>query len=438
MITYIKSSLDRIKAEDELIQKTSLKLHSTLKQQRTKTSWFMKGSRWNMKKIVAVSCAVVFACGLTIGGYAYNRRPVAYLSLDINPSVELGVNSAGKVVSADGYNADGKTILKGENLNNTDVKTAVDDLVKAASSDGFISSDGSTVIAITSETDDSNEAKQLEDTAEQGANDALTSADKTAVVYTTNVALARRDEARKLGITPGKLNLIQKLLALDPTATVDQYKDAKVTDIMKKIIALKKAGAADTGSGTAGNTSSAAGSSSGTVISSDTAASSATVAASSEDENDNAKIEKAVTQSVQNANRKAVSCAQPSSAAPAAKSNNGQGKASTASSKSNGNSKAGQNQSNAAASGSKASVNNGNGNGNFNANGNGKGNGNGNGSIKAKTTVATTAVSAAPVCSKTSANANANVKASSNANPTAAAKANDNGKEHANSHSAIK
>lgn len=59
--------------------------------------------------------------------------------------------------------------------------------------------------------------------------------EKDAVLHTDNVALARRDDARDLGITPGKLNLIQKLQAVDPTVVVDDYKDATVKSIMSAI-----------------------------------------------------------------------------------------------------------------------------------------------------------------------------------------------------------
>jgi hypothetical protein len=165
---------------------------------------------------------------------------VAYISLDINPSVELGVNAFNKVVSAAGYNEDGKTILKGQNILYSDIKEAISKLVISASGKGFVADNGSTIISVTSETDNASAAANLEKAAEQGANDALTETGDTAVIYKDNVALSRRDEAKKLGITPGKLNLINKLQAVDPSATVDQYKDAKVTDIMKKVVELKK------------------------------------------------------------------------------------------------------------------------------------------------------------------------------------------------------
>lgn len=234
MKMLIKSALNQVKAETNLKNTTREAL------ERRKNIYGKKGANRQMKKYVLAACAFILLCSLSVGGYFYYRTPVNYLSLDINPSVELGINAFGRVVSATGYNADGTTILKGQDVINCSVKDAVKDLVSSAAKNGFINRDGSTIISLTAETNNSETASNLEENSEQGAQEATNSAHVTAVVFKTNVALARRDEARKLGITPGKLNLIQKLQALDATATVDEYRDAKVTDIMKKIIGLNQ------------------------------------------------------------------------------------------------------------------------------------------------------------------------------------------------------
>jgi hypothetical protein len=192
-----------------------------------------------MKKHYVVTIAAAIVCSFSVGVYAYCKAPVSYLSLDINPSVELGINAFGKVVSVSAYNEDGKTILEGQDVINSDVEDAVSTLVTSAAEEGFIADDGSTVIAVTSETDNEKAGEDLETAAEDGANAAIEESGETAEVLKENVALARRDEARALGITPGKLNLIQKLQALDPAITVDEYKDAKVTEIQKKFVELK-------------------------------------------------------------------------------------------------------------------------------------------------------------------------------------------------------
>lgn len=238
METRFKSALNRITASDDLKETTRAYVSGTLASniapvRKSQKSLFAR-------RAVAAACALLLVSSISGGAYAYYKTPVSYLSLDINPSVELGVNGFGNVVSATAYNNDGRAILAGQDVKGSSVKEAVSKLVQSAAQKGFVADDGSTVIAVTSETDNGSTAAHLEDAAAQGADDAVKAEGDTASVQKENVALERRDEARKLGITPGKLNLIEKLQALDPTITVDQYKDAKVTDIMKKFVTLKK------------------------------------------------------------------------------------------------------------------------------------------------------------------------------------------------------
>lgn len=236
METTFKSAMNRVHADENLKRKTA----EYLMKNETTQSTNKERAKTSFKRIAVAACSVALLGIAAVAVSAY-RIPTSYLSLDINPSVELGINTFGKVISAEAYNKDGETILNGQNVINGDVQSAVDTLVKSAAQNGFVAQDGSTVIAVTSETDNSTTASELETAAAQGAEAAVKAEGKTAAVQKDNVALERRDEARKLGITPGKLNLIQKLQTLDPSITVSEYKDAKVTDIMKKFVELKKA-----------------------------------------------------------------------------------------------------------------------------------------------------------------------------------------------------
>ncbi|WP_310831355.1 anti-sigma-I factor RsgI family protein [Paenibacillus pedocola] len=236
MISRFKSAINQIKAEEALISRTEVFLKDALMKENTKN---IKYSHWRTffmkKKLVAAACMATLIVGGGGAAYGYYQTPVSYLSLDINPSVEIGVNAFDKVVKVKGINDDGNKILAKINIKGSNVTVAVSTLVYSAVDNGFIAVDGSSVVSLTSETDDSNTAAELENDAETGANQALQETDTTATVIKDNVALARRDQARALGISPGKLNLINKLQKVDPTATVDQYKDASVKDIMKTI-----------------------------------------------------------------------------------------------------------------------------------------------------------------------------------------------------------
>ncbi|OOM82174.1 hypothetical protein CLPUN_04580 [Clostridium puniceum] len=194
-----------------------------------------------MKKKIALALSVAVVLSLAGGGYAYAKTPVVYVSMDINPSVELGVNAFDTVVSVEAYNEEGKTILEGTDLLDSKVNDAVSTVISNAISDGYINEDGSSVIEITTSTNKTTGAAvKLDESLKNIVDETLSNNDVQAEVETENVALARRDEARKLGITPGKLNLIQKLQVLDPAITVEEYKNSSVKDIQKKTKELRK------------------------------------------------------------------------------------------------------------------------------------------------------------------------------------------------------
>ena len=194
-----------------------------------------------MKRKIALVLSVVALSSLGGGVYAHAKTtPVAYVSVDINPSIELSVNTFDQVISAESYNEDGKKVLEDTNLVNSDVDDAVKNIITNAVSDGYIKEDGTSAVEITTATDKDNVATKLDESLKQIADKSLEENNIEATVETQNVALSRRDEARKLGITPGKLNLIQKLQELDPTINVEDYKSSSVKDIQKKTKELKK------------------------------------------------------------------------------------------------------------------------------------------------------------------------------------------------------
>jgi hypothetical protein len=195
-----------------------------------------------VKRKIALALSGALILSLGGGGFAYAKTtPVAYVSMDINPSVELGVNTFNEVVSAEAYNEDGKKVLEGTNLIKTDVDKAVSTIITNAIEDGYVKEDGTSGIEIATASDKDKVADKLEETVKEVVNKTLEDNEVDATVEAEKVALQRRDEARKLGITPGKLNLIQKLQELDPSIKVEDYKSSSVKEIMKKTNELRKA-----------------------------------------------------------------------------------------------------------------------------------------------------------------------------------------------------
>jgi hypothetical protein len=296
----IKLSVDlatKDRIEKSLMKKTGF--YSEKSERKNKINNIIGGIFMKKKIALALSAAVVLS--LAGGGYAYAKTPVAYVSVDINPSVELGVNAFDTVVSVEAYNEDGKNVLEGTDLLNTKIDQAVSTVISNAIEDGYIKEDGSSVIGITTSTDKTTGAAvELDESLKNVVDETLTNNDVQAEVQTENVALARRDEARKLGITPGKLNLIQKLQALDPAITVEEYKNSSVKDIQKKTKELRKNSDSETTTEDSTSTSITTGISDVSVTNDTTANVSTEAAISSETTGDSNKAAIVETEEINN------------------------------------------------------------------------------------------------------------------------------------------
>ena len=91
----LKQAFDAVHAEEALKERTK--------------AFVAQQTRGHARRRPALrpSLAAAFACLclLFTGGYWLYFTPTATISIDINPSIELGVNRFNRVVSVEGYNA---------------------------------------------------------------------------------------------------------------------------------------------------------------------------------------------------------------------------------------------------------------------------------------------------------------------------------------------
>lgn len=188
------------------------------------------------RKRLALSFSIIF---LFIGcTYTFAKTPIAFVSLDINPSIEIGINIFERVVSYNPYNNDGSKILFKNAVTNIDAESAVNNLIYSAIHEGYISEDGSTRICIAVATN-MNKYLKYENYLKYAATDTLEKNNLYSDIDTTTLSLQERKEAKSLDISSGKLNLIKELQSLDSNIKVDDYKNSSITDIYNKYLELK-------------------------------------------------------------------------------------------------------------------------------------------------------------------------------------------------------
>lgn len=191
------------------------------------------------KKLLAFgSAAACFAFLIGGGTYAY-YTPYSYVSLDVNPSIEYSINVFDKVLSASGVNDDGTAIVDEINLDNLENKSIEDAItltVDQITEEGYLDS-GEGGIVITTSSDNEDAADELAQDLEETATETVEENAVEAVVTTEAVGAERVAKARELGVTPGKLNLVEKLMessADSESIDMNEWLHKSVKEIMKQ------------------------------------------------------------------------------------------------------------------------------------------------------------------------------------------------------------
>lgn len=197
----------------------------------------IKENRKIGSKLITGAASLVAAMAIcTIGAFAY-YTPTDYVSLDVNPSVEYSINMFNRILDVKAVNDDGEEILSSLDLNNMTIEAAVKETLDKLIVDGYLTDDPNGGVVITTSNDELGEAEQLAADLEQEIQTYLDSQDGiVADVDAEAVDLERVREARELGVTPGKLNLVEKLQTSTSGAiNKEEWLDRPVKDINKAI-----------------------------------------------------------------------------------------------------------------------------------------------------------------------------------------------------------
>lgn len=252
VVVEIKDGFVAVLSEDGNITKTANKSY-----QIGQVIEMKEKKIYNSKKFVACAAAVavIFVTG-SIGAWAY-ATPYTYVSLDVNPSIEFSVNRFDNVINVTAVNDDGEDILQeinAENLDNQSIEKAIERTVDQIAKNGYfevitgtntdqtVVSGGGIVISTSSE--DEEKADELAGELQEAVEEQVAENGEDVVVEAISVGLERVQKARELGVTPGKLNLVEKLQvsATNPESIVlEEWLNKSVKEIMKATKENKKA-----------------------------------------------------------------------------------------------------------------------------------------------------------------------------------------------------
>ncbi len=188
---------------------------------------------------IAALAACAAALFLIIGAGIHTYfTPYSYVSLDVNPSIEYTLNQLGLVLSVEAVNGDGDELLQEiGSLHNRKIEEAVSITVRQIAADGYFDGDepGGMVVAASSK--DEAEAVRLTENVRETALRTAEESEKKVIVAAVTVGESQVQQAKELGVTPGKLTLVENLkeTASNPEEIdVKEWLEKPVKEIMKE------------------------------------------------------------------------------------------------------------------------------------------------------------------------------------------------------------
>lgn len=98
--------------------------------------------------IASASAAVIVALSVALfaGAQSAWAKPVAYISLDVNPSIELAVSRQDRIVSVQALDVEGKVMLEHVTLQGLKIDQAVHNYLRALQLGGYLQGDTSVIV----------------------------------------------------------------------------------------------------------------------------------------------------------------------------------------------------------------------------------------------------------------------------------------------------
>lgn len=208
----IRDAFDSVHAEQELKDKTRAAIARRAHRRAPRWAW------QPMQLAMAGACAAA----VVVGGSWLYLTPTVHISIDVNPSLELGVNRFDRVVSVKGYNEDGRMLADSVHVTFMDYTDAVNEILQSDTVESLLAGDAVLEIGVIG-----NEGTQREQM--MAAVQTCTEDSQNTYCYTADTH--ELEEAHENGLSYGKYRAYLELQAVDPDATPEEVQGLTMREI---------------------------------------------------------------------------------------------------------------------------------------------------------------------------------------------------------------
>ncbi len=227
----IHESMKDVKASREL-KAATLQYLEPQRGRRSRPIW----RRGLAYALVPAMCLLL----LFVNGWHYMyRTPISFISMDVNPSIELEINRFGRVVAAEAYNEDAQNVLRRLSLKNKPYVQAVRSLLEDGTYGRYLKEDATLVFTIVSD----------------NADDICKELDSIDVGKSCNIQIYSSDshcmeEAHLYNMSFGKYRAYLELAEYDGSVTVEQCHGMSMGEIQERIAGCRSEHEQHHGAGT--------------------------------------------------------------------------------------------------------------------------------------------------------------------------------------------
>ena len=183
---------------------------------------------------IGLSTAVVAVCVCLFIGLGYfnnNMRVASTIGIDVNPSITVTVNKKEKVLDVTANNDDAKIILEGMDLAGSDINVAINALIGSMVKNGYIDELANSIL-ISVDNPNSTESEALRQKIVDELSAFINSGNNISVVSQSITSSSDKESlANSYGISVGKLELIEKLIAKNNLYTYEDLKDLSINEL---------------------------------------------------------------------------------------------------------------------------------------------------------------------------------------------------------------
>lgn len=202
-------------------------------------------TRMIFRRIASIAAVLIITAILTGYGMAF-YRPVTYVTVDVNPSVEISLNRFDRTVDVVGLNEEGERLVgDGKSFRALPAEEVVGILLDRAREQKFLTVESVVMITISNLKDEKKldlerkleytVRKELEKVKGENGISVQQEGGNEVELYVQHASIKLHNEAKKLGISQGKLVLYEKLKERDSKLELENIKKMQVKDILEEL-----------------------------------------------------------------------------------------------------------------------------------------------------------------------------------------------------------